>query len=171
MDMTEEGYWYLEGRDHKCRLTSYSAQDIHVSKMSIVPKSRNPVIKGMNGRKKDQRPHPTCTLWVSGRQCSSTCSISPCSLSNTYTRIPPFPSVLLLNPVLQTPAATVSLDSRLCLLTLGHVPDSLWLLFLCTPLGRELFRLEQLRGQLPGFLSLRDACPSLPDVQCLENHT
>ena len=91
MDMTEEGYWYLEGRDHKCRLTSYSAQDIHVSKMSIVPKSRNPVIKGMNGRKKDQRPHPTCTLWVSGRQCSSTCSISPCSLSNTYTRIPPFP--------------------------------------------------------------------------------
>ena len=90
--------------------------------------------------------------------------------SHALTRIPPFPSVSLLNPVLQTPAATVSLDSRLCLLTSGHVPDSLWLLFLCTPLGRELFRLEQLRGQLPGFLSLRDACPSLPDVQCLENH-
>lgn len=55
MDMTEEGYWYLDGRDHKCRLTSYSAQDIHVFKMSIAPKSRNPVIKGTNGRKKGSK--------------------------------------------------------------------------------------------------------------------
>ena len=86
---------------------------------------------------------------------SSLLSLNPSSLKLgsllTPTHWPGFCPCFLCRSVEHCPpnsTAAVSLDSRFCLLTWGHAPDSPWLLLLCAPLGRKLSRLEHSRGHL-----------------------